>query len=104
MKTDNTENFKNNDLRYVEYYGMTATLDELYEKIENSKKFRSLMPLICSTENILLAYRNIKRNSGSMIPGKDKLTIKNIESLNQQTFIGVVRKRFNHYHPRMVKG
>lgn len=103
MKTDSTENLKNNDLRYAEYYGMTATLDELYEKSKNSKKFRSLMPLICSTENILLAYRSIKRNSGSMTPGKDKLTIKNIESLNQQTFIEIVRKRFNHYRPRMVK-
>lgn len=103
MKTDSTENLKNNDLRYAEYYGMTATLDELYEKSKNSQKFRSLMTLICSTENILLAYRSIKRNSGSMAPGKDKLTIKNIESLNQQTFIEIVRKRFNYYRPRMVK-
>lgn len=37
MKTDSTENLKNNDLRYAEYYGMTATLDELYEKSKNSK-------------------------------------------------------------------
>ncbi len=75
MKTDNIENLKNNNLRYVEYYGMTAALDELYEKSKNSKKIRSLIPLICSTENILLAYRSIKRNSGSMTPGKAKLTI-----------------------------
>lgn len=103
MTSSNTENLKNSDLRFAEYYGMTTTFDELYEESKNSKKFRSLMPLICSTENILLAYRSIKRNNGSMTPGKDKLTIKSIEGLDQQTFIDIVRKRFDHYRPRMVK-
>lgn len=103
MKEKHTENLKNNDLRYAEYYGMTDQFDDLYKKSQNQVKFKNLMTLICSKENILLSYRNIKRNSGSKTPGIDKLTIKDIEKINQRDFIEIIRKRFNHYKPRKVK-
>ncbi len=36
------------------------------------------MDVILSRENILLAYRNIKSNTGSITPGTDKLKISDI--------------------------
>ena len=39
------------------------------------------MDVILSRENILLAYRNIKSNTGSITPGTDKLKISDIGKL-----------------------
>ena len=41
------------------------------------------MPLVLSRENILLAHRNIKNNTGSNTAGTDKLTIANIGKLRR---------------------
>lgn len=74
-----TKQKKNSKLRYLEYYDLQDTLDMLYADSGRRKIFNNLMPLIESEENIRLAYRNIKRNSGSNTSGVDKLTIKDIE-------------------------
>lgn len=66
-------------LRYAEYYDMQKEFDELYIKSSNNEKFDKLMNLIIKKENILLAYRTIKRNKGSLTPGTDKLNIEDIE-------------------------
>ncbi|MBQ6298492.1 MAG: HNH endonuclease [Selenomonadaceae bacterium] len=49
--------------------------NNLYERAKNGEHFTNLMPLVLSRENILLAYRNIKNNTGSKTAGTDKLTI-----------------------------
>ena len=49
------------------------------------------MPIVLSEENILLAYRNIKNNSGSNTPGTDGLTIKDIERFTSEEVIAKVR-------------
>jgi len=41
---------------------MQNTFDNLYEQSSKDKKFKDLMKCITSKENILLAYRNIKKN------------------------------------------
>lgn len=56
-------------LRHSEYYDMQEPFDNLYSRSAADDKFTNLMELILSRENILLAYRNIKANSGSNTPG-----------------------------------
>lgn len=94
---------KNTRLRRAEYYGITDTFDELYAKSKDSHKFKNLMSIITSENNILLAYRNIKRNNGSATTGVDGVTINDIEKLSTQEFIDIVKKRFSHYNPRKVR-
>lgn len=94
---------KNGNLRHAEYYEMTETFDELYNQSSKGKRFSKLMQVIESEANILLAYRNIKRNSGSITKGCDGITIKDIEVLETDEFIRKVKKRFQHYSPRKVR-
>ena len=79
-----TKNDKSNvveNIRHSEYYDMMDTFDKLYQRSQNGEQFDSLMDIILSEENILLAYRNIKANKGSQTPGTDKLTMKDIGKL-----------------------
>ena len=69
------------NLRHSEYYGLQETFEMLYQQSEQGEIFTSLMPLILSRENILLAYRNIKTNKGSKTPGTDGVTINEIGKL-----------------------
>lgn len=94
---------KNLRMRHAEYYGMTETFDELYANSKENRRFNNLMSIITSDDNILLAYRNIKRNSGSSTAGVDGITMNDIEKLNMHDFIEIVRKRFKFYNPRKVK-
>ena len=67
------------------------TLKELYARAKCHEIFTDLMPIILNRENILLAYRNIKSNSGSNTPGTDGLTIKDIECFTAEEVIAKVR-------------
>ena len=69
------------NLRHAEYYDMQRTFDELYARSQAGEIFDGLMDVILSRENILLAYRNIKSNTGSFTPGTDKLKISDIGKL-----------------------
>ena len=51
------------NLRHNEYYGMQNTIDNLYQASLNGEVFTDLMSVILQRENILLAYRNIKKYS-----------------------------------------
>lgn len=86
-------------LRHSEYYGMQEIFDNLYAKSKAGNTFTDLMGIILSRENILLAYRNIKTNAGSMTPGTDKLTIANIGCLLPDEVVNRVRK-IVHGHKR----
>ena len=55
--------------RHAEYYGMQQTFDELYAKSKAGEVFNGLMELVLSPDNIMLAYRNIKTNTGSYTAG-----------------------------------
>ena len=67
------------------------TYNELYERAKSGEHFTNLMPLVLSTENILLAYRNIKNNTGSKTAGTDKLTIADIGKLTPEEVTAKVR-------------
>lgn len=100
---NNHRNKNNNKLRYSEYYGMQEAYDNLYQRSVENQNFKSLMKIIISDDNILLAYRNIKRNSGSLTAGIDGKTIKDIEKLTTERYLDIVKKRFKFYKPRKVK-
>ncbi len=78
-------------LRHAEYYDQQNIHDELYARSKAGETFDDLMSLILSRENILLAYRNIKTNTGSNTAGTDGLTIKDIEKLTTDEVVGKVR-------------
>ncbi len=79
------------DLRHAEYYGMQEVFDTLYADSKNGKIFTELTEFILSRENILLAYRNIKTNSGSKTAGTDKLTIDTIGRMSAEEVVDKVR-------------
>lgn len=72
------------NLRHSEYYGMQKIFDDLYARSKQGEHFSDLMDIVLARENILLAYRNIKANTGSETPGTDRLTIKDVGELSPE--------------------
>lgn len=95
------------NLRHAEYYNMQHSFDCLYEDSKNGKIFDSLMCLILSEENILLAYRNLKSNKGSNTPGTDGVTIRDIGRLSSEEVVNKVRfiltGSVHGYRPKPVR-
>ncbi|WP_396127977.1 hypothetical protein [Clostridium sp.] len=77
--------------------------DELYEKSLNGKKFDNLLSLILNEQNILLAYRNIKKNKGSKTQGTNENTIIEIGENNPKKLVQYVVGRLNNYEPQSVR-
>lgn len=94
---------KNKTIRNLDYYGLQRKYDKLYEQSKNNKNFTKLYNLIISEENIVLAYRNMKTNTGSQTAGVDKRTIKDLKKLTTEKLVEMVRKRLCNYHPYGVK-
>jgi group II intron reverse transcriptase/maturase len=61
------------------------------------------MEVVCLSENILLAYRNIKKNKGSNTPGTDHKTIKDMARLSETELVTYVRRRLHAYVPQPVR-
>lgn len=89
--------------RSTEYYGLTELFDQLYDSSLNSKPIKKLYHFIVLKQNILLAYRNIKRNSGSKTPGVDGITILDIEKLEENEFVEIIRTKLANYQPSAVR-
>ena len=51
----------------------------------------------------MLAYRNIKKNSGSKTAGTDKKTIVHLQQWASPQLIAYVQKRLSNYHPQPVR-
>lgn len=83
------------------------TFQELYARAKRREVFTDLMPIVLNRENILLAYRNIKSNSGNNTPGTDGLRIKDIERLTAEEVIAKIRLevsgRNDGYQPKPVR-
>ena len=84
---------KKKKLRHAEYYGMTETFDKLYAESRDGKVFTHLYELVTAEENILLAYRNIKRNKGSTTAGVDRKTILDLEAIPRERFVELARQK-----------
>ncbi len=94
---------KTKKLRHSEYYDLQDCFDNLYAKSKQGDVFTNLMEIISSEENIRLAYRNIKRNSGSHTSGVDKLSIKDIERLSAEKLVEIIQRKFKFYKPKPVR-
>ncbi|MDH5086583.1 hypothetical protein [Clostridium perfringens] len=94
---------KRKALIYNEYYGQQEILDELYKKSSEGQYFNKLYELIIDENNILKAYRTIKRNTGSKTKGVNGHTIKYLERLSKDKLISMVRSRLNNYTPNPVR-
>lgn len=90
-------------LRNNEYYNIQETFDMLYAKGKSNVKLNNLMQYIMNDENILLAYRNIKKNKGSKTSGVNKRNITNISDIDTKKMIDYVRNRLNRYQPKPVR-
>jgi RNA-directed DNA polymerase len=82
---------------------MQYHFDSLYARSANGQSFYGLLDLMQSDENIRLAYRNIKRNTGSKTAGYDGLTIEDIKRLSVSAFISTIQRMFEHYTPQAVR-
>jgi len=95
------------NLRHNEYYGMQEIFDDLYARSKDGEVFTDLMSIVLKRENILLAYRNIKTNTGSNTAGTDGLTIKDIGKLAPEEVVEKVRFILtgskHGYRPRPVR-
>jgi len=90
-------------LRHSEYYDLQGTFDTLYAKSKEGRMFNNLLPLISSEENIMLAYRSIKRNKGSGTCGMDPVTIEDIAILDAESYVEHIRQMLSWYTPRPVR-
>lgn len=94
---------KKSKIRNAEYYSMQNTFDMLYEQSKSGSNFNNLMNIISSAENIKLAYRNIKKNTGSKTAGVDGRTIDHVAKLTEEEFVGYVRNKLRDYKPKAVR-
>ncbi|MEB2278502.1 hypothetical protein LAV73_00595 [Lysinibacillus xylanilyticus] len=90
-------------LRYNEYFGLQETFDNLFKESEKGRYFTDIYKLIISEENILLAFRNLKSNTGSKTRGTNGHTIKHLNKMNADKLIKIIRKRLENYTPHSVK-
>ncbi|AGB40354.1 Retron-type reverse transcriptase [Halobacteroides halobius DSM 5150] len=103
LRKEQVENPKKQKLRNNEYYNTQDIQDMLYRYSKKGYDFKNLMHHIKSKDNILLAYRNIKKNTGSKTRGTNNKTIKDLEELTTQKLVDYVRNRLEYYIPQSVR-
>lgn len=94
---------KKQKLRNAEYYDFQTIQDQLYSQSKHGKIFKHLMDIISSDQNIKLAYRNIKKNSGSHTPGVDGKNIENLAKWQDDALIKHVKRKFQWYEPQAIR-
>ena len=90
-------------LRHSEYYNLQGRFDTLYAQSKEGRIFTDLLPMISTEENIMLAFRNIKRNKGSGTRGMDPVTIGDIKALTAENYVERIREMLSWYIPRPVR-
>ena len=94
---------KKQKIRNSEYYDMQLVLDELYAASVKGQRFCNLVELIKRPENIKLAYRNIRKNSGSRTAGVDNKTISDLNKWNENALVAHVQRKLDWYIPNAVR-
>ena len=101
--TDRKKPLKKQKIRNAEYYDMQDIFDGLYADSKKGCHFRNLVEIIKRPENIKLAYRNIRKNSGSKTAGTDKKTISDLNKWTESALVAHVQKRLDWYTPNAVR-
>ena len=94
---------KKQKIRNSEYYDMQLVFDELYAASVKGQRFCNLVELIKRPENIKLAYRNIRKNSGSRTAGVDNKTISDLNKWNENALVAHVQRKLDWYIPNAVR-
>ena len=94
---------KKKKIRNAEYYDMQTAFDKLYADSVSGRQFRNLVELIQRPENIMLAYRNLRKNSGSKTAGVDKKTISDLNKWSDKKLINHVQRKLDWYVPNAVR-
>lgn len=90
-------------LRHAEYYNMQEIYDQLYAQSKAGKIFTDLYDLITLPQNVMLAYRNIKTNTGSKTAGTNGKTISDWKLATSDDYVEYVQRRLQNYYPHKVK-
>lgn len=94
---------KKQKIRNAEYYDMQTAFDKLYADSVSGRQFRNLVELIQRPENIMLAYRNLRKNSGSKTTGVDKKTISDLNKWSDKKLVNHVQRKLDWYVPNAVR-
>ncbi|HCR84026.1 MAG TPA: hypothetical protein DIW07_11605 [Lachnospiraceae bacterium] len=94
---------KKQKIRNNEYYNTQTVFDDLYSKAINNQNFYKLYDIITSEQNILLAYRNIKKNKGSKTSGTNKNSIIDIGDNEPEKLVNYIRQRMGNFIPHSVR-
>ena len=94
---------KKQKLRNAEYYDMQSVFDKLYADSKKGQIFTDLVEIIKAPENIKLAYRNMRKNSGSKTAGTDKKTISDLNKWNENALVCHVQRKLDWYIPNAVR-
>ena len=94
---------KKQKIRNAEYYDMQTAFDKLYAESVSGRQFRNLVELIQRPENIMLAYRNLRKNSGSKTAGVDKKTISDLNKWSDKKLVNHVQRKLDWYVPNAVR-
>jgi len=94
---------KKQKLRNNEYYNAQSIFDNLYQKSTENYKFKNLVEIITDERNIELAYRNIKKNTGSRTEGTNNRTIDDLKTENNSDLVQYVKKRLSNYSPHKIR-
>jgi RNA-directed DNA polymerase len=89
--------------RHSEYYNISSEFEKLYRFSSKGYKFTKLYDLLFSSKNRRLAYRNIKRNKGSMTPGLDKLTIRHLQGRSVIKLLDQIKTMAENFKPSEVR-
>ena len=82
---------------------MQEVFDQLYAEAEAGKIFTDLYDLIVDPQNIMLAYRNIKANTGSKTKGVNGKTILDWKLATSDDYVRYVQRRLKNYYPHKVR-
>ena len=94
---------KKQRLRNSEYYHLQNEFDNLYAKSNNGANFNDLMALITSEQNILLAFRSIKKNKGGKTSGVNHHNIVDLGKNEPLKLVEYVRRRLEDFKPHPVR-
>ncbi|MEJ8553514.1 group II intron reverse transcriptase/maturase [Tepidibacter sp. Z1-5] len=92
-----------NIYRYNQYYQMQEIFDGLYNDSSNQVEFKNLMDTIANDNNIRLAFRVIKSNTGSKTAGTDGITIQDFKKESLDEYISLVKNKLNNFKPDTIR-
>jgi group II intron reverse transcriptase/maturase len=103
LTTISNKALKRQKLRNNEYYDTQQIFDNLYAESKENVIFTNLMQYVLLDENIKLAYRNLKKNTGSKTAGTDKKTIEYLAEKTEEEILKLVKNKLKWYKPQSIK-